>query len=92
MEIDEAGHAAKIQPQQPNHYGDKTVVKKASNDGFDRMNHLTRLWDFDVPDYERRMLLRVKKFGSFLPSNFSLLSIQDIKDELEAKKKVAQRV
>ena len=72
----------KIQPQIENHE-DKTVIRKRSNDGFYRMNHLTRLGEFDT-DYEPGIIRRGKR-TRFLPSKYLLESIQEFKDELDAK-------
>ena len=82
LEIHENGHVDKMQPHTEN-YEDKAMIRKRSNDGFYRMNHLTRLGEFDT-DYEHGILRRGKRTG-FLPSKYLLESIQDFKDELDAK-------
>ena len=47
------------------------------------MNHLTRLGEFDT-DYEHGILRRGKR-TRFLPSKYMLESMQEFKDELDAK-------
>ena len=62
-------------------YHDKAVIRKRSNDGFYRMNHLTRLGDFDT-EYEHGILRRGKR-TSLLPSKYLMESIQNFKDDLD---------
>ena len=80
LELHENGHVEKMQPQIDNYEGN-TVIRKRSNDGFYRMNHLTRLGDFDT-EYEHGILRRGKR-TSLLPSKYLMESIQDFKDDLD---------
>ena len=82
LELHENEHVQNMQPQIDNYEGN-AVIRKRSNDGFYRMNHLTRLGDFDA-DYEHGIIRRGKR-TSILPSKYLFESVQEFKDELEAK-------